>query len=69
MPQTTPELLDAVLRLPPATRAEFAERLLDSLPNEFEAGDDAEFGEELDRRLDEHRRNPDAAISWDELKQ
>lgn len=59
-----------LLTLPPAERLAIAEALYDSVPEEelppYELSD--ELKAELDRRLEEHRANPDDVIPWEEIK-
>lgn len=68
MSSTERIILDA-LALPPAERLDVIDRLWDSLaesPDDFELTE--EQRRELDRRLDEMRANPDAAIPWEQVK-
>lgn len=65
---TTP--LSELLKLPAETRAELAMALWDSLsPAEREADLALTPAQEaeLDRRWAEHLRNPDSAISWEDV--
>ena len=62
--------LDALLHLSVAERLQLVADLWDSIASE--APDDAfpidaALAAELDRRVAEHERNPDAADSWDEV--
>jgi putative addiction module component (TIGR02574 family) len=68
MSHTAENLLETVLSLPEAERAAIAEALLSSLAEEPHELDDAEFARELERRSDEMKNDPDASISWSELK-
>ena len=61
-------VLDAALELPEAERAWVAEELLTSLAPEVDGVTDDELAAELDRRLDEARRDPSASIHWSELR-
>jgi putative addiction module component (TIGR02574 family) len=63
--------LEKLLKLSPAERVEIALALWDSL-------EDSELDSllpltdeqkaELERRLEEHKRNPDSAIPWDQVR-
>ena len=63
--------LSELLKLPPGERAELALALWESLTD---AERDAQFslsaeGEaELDRRWEEHLRNPSSAIPWEDVR-
>jgi putative addiction module component (TIGR02574 family) len=62
-------LFDAARALPLSERIELAEALWESIA---EAGYEPPLSEaqaaELDRRLEEHRRNPQTAIPWTEIR-
>jgi len=63
--------LEALRRLPVAERLQLVEELWDSIA--AEAPDDAfpitpEVAAELDRRLAEHRADPDATRPWEEVR-
>jgi putative addiction module component (TIGR02574 family) len=61
--------LESVLALPEAERAEIAEAILSSLPEEdAREADDEAFAEELRRRGDEWKGDPGTGIAWSELK-
>jgi len=61
--------LDAAKALPLSERVKFAEAVWESIAEE---GHDPELSAvqaaELDRRLEEHRRNPTSGIPWEEVK-
>jgi putative addiction module component (TIGR02574 family) len=63
------ELLATAKALPLAERIEFVEALWDSIAEE---GHDLpltpEEEAEIDRRLEEHRRNPESAVPWKQVK-
>ncbi len=63
------ELLATAKALPLSERIELAEALWDSIT---EAGYEPPLTPvqeaELDRRLEEHRRNPQAAVPWGQVK-
>jgi putative addiction module component (TIGR02574 family) len=67
-------LLDALMQLSPSERLDIAENLWDSVhpPGSIRPGEQfvltAEQKAELDRRLDEHARNPERAESWDVVR-
>jgi putative addiction module component (TIGR02574 family) len=70
--RTMPITIDMsrLLALPPAERIAIADALYDSVPDDevppHELSD--ELKAELDRRLEEHRANPDDVIPWEEIK-
>lgn len=60
---------DQALRLDPAQRLDLISTLWDSLVDEsFEPPISDEQRAELRRRLDEHRANPEAVVTWAEAK-
>lgn len=62
------ELWSELMKLTPAERIELAQDLWDSIAqHELPPLTDDEK-EELDRDLEEHRRDPSTAITWEELK-
>lgn len=64
------DLLNELLKLTPAERIELAEDLWDSVAANPEDLPPLSAGEraEIDRRLAEHERDPDAAVSWKEVR-
>jgi putative addiction module component (TIGR02574 family) len=71
MSERAASLLAAALQLPEDERAELVEGLLDSLggpDSDIDRMTEDEFAAELDRRAEELRQNPDAAIPWDQVK-
>ena len=62
MPSKGTEVLKEALSLPPAERAEIAERLLSSLDPPSQEGIDALWGEEAEERLDAFDRGEIKAI-------
>ena len=68
MSHAAESLLETVLSLPESERAAIAEALLSSLTEEPRELDDAEFAKELERRSAEMKNDPDASISWSDLK-
>lgn len=69
MSPTPAELLNAVLQLPIDSRAAFVEQILDSLPEGNIEADEDQLGGELDARFEHFERNPETALTLDELKQ
>ena len=61
-------ILNSALALPQSERIEFVHALLDSLSTVEELDDDA-LARELEQRLDECRKNPQAALPWSQVKQ
>ncbi len=64
------DTLSELFKLSPAERIQLAEDLWDSVAADPEAHPpltDAQCAE-IERRLDEHARNPSAAKSWDEVR-
>jgi putative addiction module component (TIGR02574 family) len=62
-------ILEAAKALPLEKRIELAEALWDSITGEgFVPPLSSEQAAELDRRVAEHRRNPEAAIPWETIK-
>lgn len=62
------QIVEAVLQLPEAVRAQIAEQILESLSPETQVEFDEKWAEELERRVDEHLRNPEQSVPWDEIK-
>ena len=66
-------LLDELMQLDAAERLDIAEKLWDSIhpPGSARPGDTVVITEELlaeiDRRIDEHRRDPGSAIPYEEV--
>jgi putative addiction module component (TIGR02574 family) len=64
------ELVSNVRNLPLADRIELIDLLWESIAEQgYEPPLTAEQAEELDRRLEAHRRNPDDVVSWDSIKE
>jgi len=62
-------LLDAAKALPLSERIELAEALWENIAESgYEPPLTAAQAAELDRRMEEHRRNPEAAIPWDRVR-
>lgn len=61
-------ILNSVLALPESERVELVHALLDSLTADHESDDDA-LAQELERRLEECRQDPNAALPWSQVKQ
>ena len=59
-------LMQDLLKLPAAERREIAQELLESLEESDLPPLTPEQMEEIDRRLEEHRRDPSTAIPWEE---
>lgn len=63
------ELLATAKALPLPERIELAEALWDSITKDgYEPPLTPAQEAEIDRRLDEHRRNPQSAIPWERVK-
>ena len=63
------ELLATAQSLPLPERIELAEALWDSITQDgYEPPLTPAQAAELDRRLEEHRRNPQAAVPWEQVK-
>ena len=61
--------LEEIKRLPIRERVHLAQEIWDSLqPSAEELPLTAEQVELIEQRLEEHRRNPDAAIPWSEVR-
>ena len=68
----SPQTLSELLKLPAGERAELAMALWDSLSapeREAELEMTPDQAAELDRRWAEHAKNPDSAVSWEEVRQ
>ena len=66
---TRERLLAEALRLPLGERHQLAEELWDSLPAEIQSAElTDEQKAELDRRLADLEKNPDAGSSWEEVE-
>ena len=61
-------LLQELLQLSPAERIELAQELLDSAGAEDLPPLSPEQMREIDRRLDEHEKDPSSAIPWEEVR-
>jgi putative addiction module component (TIGR02574 family) len=68
MNPTYREVLDAALALSEADRAAIAQELLATLTPEGEGPSDDELAEELGRRLEEARNNPEASVAWSDMR-
>jgi putative addiction module component (TIGR02574 family) len=62
------ELWSELMKLTPAERIDLVQDLWDSIAQDELPPLSDEEKEELDRRLDEHRRDPSTAITWEEFK-
>jgi len=61
-------LLKELMELTPEERIQLAEDLWDSIEPQDMTPLTSEQKLELNRRIEEHRRNPDRASSWEEVK-
>jgi len=62
-------LFETAKRLPLAERVELAEALWEDIEAEgYEPKLTSAQADELDRRLEEHRRHPEAGVPWEEVK-
>lgn len=68
MTQRASTVLADALNLPENERALIAEKLLATLSPEVEDQLDDELAEELNRRLEEYKRDPSSAVRWEDLK-
>lgn len=70
MTPTAADILQAALKLPEIDRLDIAAELLASAPApQGVLSEDAPgFLEELDRRVQEHRRDPSTAVGWRQLR-
>ena len=68
MSDQTQLILETALSLPETERLAIAETLLQSVPDDIEALDDAAFAAELDRRWNEFQRDPSVAVPWSEVR-
>jgi putative addiction module component (TIGR02574 family) len=62
------ELWSELMKLTPAERIDLVQDLWDSIAQQDMPPLSDEEREELDRRIEEHRRDPSTAITWEELK-
>jgi putative addiction module component (TIGR02574 family) len=62
------ELLHAALELPEGERAIIAERLIETLSPEDADPFDDDLAVELDRRLEESRKDPSTTLPWSKLR-
>jgi putative addiction module component (TIGR02574 family) len=62
------ELWSELMKLTPAERIDLVQDLWDSIAQHDLPPLGEEEKKELERRLEEHRRDPSAAITWDEFK-
>lgn len=64
------ELVSTARSLPLAERIELIDLLWESIAEQgYEPPLTPEQAEELDRRLEAHRRNPGDTVSWDSIKE
>ena len=62
--------LDEILRLPVEERIDLVERIWDSIAADADAVPvTPEQREELQRRLEEHQRNPDDVVDWSDAEE
>jgi len=62
-------LLETAKKLPLAERVELAEALWETIAAEgYEPALTPAQAAELDRRLEEHRRHPEAGMPWEQVK-
>jgi putative addiction module component (TIGR02574 family) len=61
-------LRDQVMQLPPEERAELAQEIWDSLPDDV-LPTTREQLDEAERRLEEHRKDPASAIPWEDVRE
>lgn len=69
MTQAANAMLEALLQLPNADRAELAAHLLDSLEPDARGGDEHGWGQELRARIDEVRSGQVKAVPWATARQ
>jgi putative addiction module component (TIGR02574 family) len=62
-------LLQELLQLSPAERIELANELLDSVSEEDHAPLTPEQLAEIDRRIEEHEKDPSGAVPWEEVRE
>jgi putative addiction module component (TIGR02574 family) len=62
-------LLKELLQLSPAERVELAEELLESVDGPNWPSLTPEQMAEIDRRIEEHERDPSTAIPWEEVRE
>jgi len=64
------QLVEQARALPVAQRVELIDAIWETVAAEgYEPPLSAKQAEELDRRLDAHRHNPDDVISWESIKE
>lgn len=71
MSERSASLLAAALQLSDEERAELVEGLMDSLDppdSDIDRMTEEEFAAELDRRAEELRRDPNAGVPWEQVK-
>jgi putative addiction module component (TIGR02574 family) len=59
-------LLQELLQLSPAGRIEIAQELWDSIESDDLPPLTSEQRQEIDRRIEEHEKNPNRAVPWDD---
>tara|TARA_R110002049_G_scaffold160236_2_gene325322 strand:- start:2933 stop:3163 length:231 start_codon:yes stop_codon:yes gene_type:complete len=65
---STNELTASILALPVSERIRLADELYASVPDEWQAGVDQAWLEEVEKRDREMDENPDACLTFDEFK-
>jgi putative addiction module component (TIGR02574 family) len=62
------ELWSELMKLTPEERIELVEDLWDSIASVANPPLTDQEKDELERRLEDHRRDPSTAVTWEELK-
>ena len=62
-------LLKELLQLSPSERVELAKELLDSVSDDDFPSLTPEQMAEIDRRIEEHEKDPTGAIPWEEVRE
>ncbi|MBI1831042.1 MAG: addiction module protein [Planctomycetes bacterium] len=68
MNATVTTLLESILALPERDRLMILDAILESMPEDSSQVDDEEFSQELTRRSEEAKADPNAGIPWSEVK-
>ena len=68
MTATAKSLLESALALPESERMAIAEALFESLPDDLAELDDEAFAQELRRRSEEMKNDPNASVPWSEVR-
>ena len=68
MPMDSNVIFEEALKLPPELRGKLAAGLLESLDDEVDEGYEEAWTEEIQKRIEEARLDPNSRIPWEEAR-